>query len=299
MSSSKKKEYALILRTCDAQMQSHEGFIWPKSGKVSAPDWKPTKVCGNGLHGFLNGEGDGSLANWNHDDVWLVARVEKSTIIHLDGKVKFPSAKVLLAGTREEATGYLREHGCMGAIVGGTAIAGDKGKATAGYKGMAIAGDNGKATTGYGGTAIAGDKGTATAGNGGTATAGDWGTATAGNGGTAIAGVKGTATAGDKGTAIAGYGGTATAGYGGTATAGYRGTAIAGYGGTAIAGYRGTATAGYGGTATAGDKGIINIHWWDGKRYRVATFYVGEDDIQPNTPYRTEAGKAVKAGVKA
>ena len=72
MSSSKKKEYALILRTCDAQMQSHEGFIWPKSGKVSAPDWKPTKACGNGLHGFLNGEGDGPLANWNHDAVWLV-----------------------------------------------------------------------------------------------------------------------------------------------------------------------------------------------------------------------------------
>ena len=289
MSSSKKKEYALILRTCDAQMQSHEGFIWPKSGKVSAPDWKPTKACGIGLHGFLNGEGDGSLANWNHDDVWLVARVEKSTIIDLDGKVKFPSAEVLLAGTREEATGYLREHGCMGAIVGSTATTGDRGTATAGDWGTATTGDRGTATAGDWGTATTGDRGTATAGKWGTATAGKWGTAIAGDWATAIAGKSGTATTGDRGTATAGYGGTATAGDRGTAIAGDRGTATAGYRGTATAGDWGTATAGYKGMATAGDKGVINIHWWDGKRYRVATFYVGEDDIQPNTPYRTEA----------
>jgi len=41
--------------------------------------------------------------------------------------------------------------------------------------------------------------GTATAGDGGTATAGDGGTATAGNEGTATAGDEGTATAGDGG----------------------------------------------------------------------------------------------------
>ena len=65
-------------------------------------------------------------------------------------------------------------------------------------------------------------------------------------------------------------------------------------GGTATAGDAGTATAGYEGTATAGYRGILNIRWWDGKRYRIATFYVGEDGIEPNIPYCCEDGKAVK-----
>ena len=58
------------------------------------------------------------------------------------------------------------------------------------------------------------------------------------------------------------------------------------------------AVSGYAGTATAGDDGILNIRWWDGKRRRVATFYVGEDGIEPNIGYGAdERGKAVrKAG---
>jgi hypothetical protein len=152
-----------------------------------------------------------------------------------------------------------------------------------------------QAVSGYAGTATAGDDGTATAGYAGTATAGDDGTATAGARGTATAGARGTATAGDDGTATAGYAGTATAGDDGTATAGARGTATAGARGTATAGDDGTATAGDDGTATAGDDGILNIRWWDGKRYRIATFYVGENGIEPNVPYGVnDKGQPVK-----
>ena len=87
----------------------------------------------------------------------------------------------------------------------------------------------------------------------------------------------------------------ATAGYAGTATAGDDGTATAGDDGTATAGARGTATAGDDGTATAGDAGTLNIRWWDGKRYRIATFYVGESGIEPNTPYGVDkSGKPVR-----
>jgi len=92
---------------------------------------------------------------------------------------------------------------------------------------------------------------------------------------------------GDSATAAAGDGGTATAGDGGTATAGYRGTATAGDGGTA--------TAGDCGTATAGDGGILNIRWWDGSRYRLGVFYVGENGVEANTKYRCDNGKLVKA----
>jgi hypothetical protein len=125
----KSAERVLILRTCDADLKSYGGFQWPKSGRVEAPDWKPTQVCGNGLHGFLKGEGDRSLASFDPDAVWIAAWVEASLLINLDGKVKFPWAEVAVAGTREEAIQFLRDNGCTGAIVGGTATAGDGGTA--------------------------------------------------------------------------------------------------------------------------------------------------------------------------
>ena len=99
-------------------------------------------------------------------------------------------------------------------------------------------------------------------------------------------------------TVSAGNGGTARAGYRGTAQAGDRGTAQAGNGGTAQAGDWGTAQAGDKGTAQAGDGGIITIRWHDGTRYRIATGYVGENGIKPNTPYRCEGGSFVEQGEK-
>ncbi|HCT4760005.1 TPA: hypothetical protein OTY34_004597, partial [Pseudomonas aeruginosa] len=83
-----------------------------------------------------------------------------------------------------------------------------------------------------------------------------------------------------------------TAGYRGTATAGDEGTATAGNWGTATAGDRGTATAGDEGTATAGEKGEIRIRYWDEKanRYRTVIGYIGEDGLEPNVPYKLNAG---------
>jgi hypothetical protein len=179
-------------------MTSHGGFKWPESGPIECSDWSPEPECGHGLHGLLRGEGDGTLLNWDLDAKWLVVEVHTDTAVDIGGKVKFPRGVVVHCGDRLSATNFLYEHGCQGAVVGGTA----------------------------------------TAGHNGTATAGDYGTATAG--------------------------------------------------------YRGTATAGHNGTATAGDGGILNIRWWDGNRYRLAVFYVGEDGIEPNVAYRCENGKAVK-----
>jgi len=131
------------------------------------------------LHGFLWGEGDGSLACWDADARWLVLLVQANDVRDLRGKVKFPRAEVVYCGDRLGATGYLAANGGHGrAIIGGTA--------TAGYSGTATAGDRGTATAGDRGTATAGDRGTATAGYRGTATAGDSGTATAGDSGTLV-----------------------------------------------------------------------------------------------------------------
>ncbi len=30
----------LVLRTCDKNLKSHNGFQWPESGEVSTPDWR-------------------------------------------------------------------------------------------------------------------------------------------------------------------------------------------------------------------------------------------------------------------
>jgi hypothetical protein len=187
----------LILRTCNANMTSHGGFQWPRSGHVAAPDWNPAPECGNGLHGFLRGEGDGDLADWSSDAVWLVAEVE--TYVDLKGKVKFPAANVIFAGGRLEATAIVKARYPDAAVVGANVAVEDRRVAVVGFRGTA--------TAGYGGTATAGDEGTATAGYGGAATAGYGGTATAGNWGTATAGDSGTATAGVCGTAMAGEGG--------------------------------------------------------------------------------------------
>jgi hypothetical protein len=224
-----------------------------------------------GLHGFLRGEGDGSLAEWGSNAMWLVAEVE--TFVDLGGKVKFPNAEVIFVGTRLETTALVKARYPDAAVIGAN-VAVEEGRV---------------AVVGYRGTATAGDHGTATAGDHGTATAGYCGTATAGNYGTATAGHYGTATAGYCGTATAGNYGTATAGNCGTATAGDHGTATAGDHGTATAGYCGTATAGYHGTATAGDGGMLQIYHYDcNHRWRLAVAYVGEKNIKPNVKYRLD-----------
>ena len=262
------KEPAYILRTCDAEMRSWEGFQWPESGPVEAPDWEPTDECGNGLHGLLWGEGDGSLLDWKVDARWIVARVEE--YIDLGDKVKFPRAEVVFVGDRKAATDKIIELGAKGPVVGAIVCAGDHGIARAGYMGTASAGDLGTASAGYKGTARAGDHGTASAGDGGTASVGRWGSASAGDYGTASVGRCGTASAGDGGTASAGdYG-------------------------TASVGRWGAARVGDGGTASAGEEGTITIKWHDGNRIRIAVGYVGEGGIEPNTLYRVRNGKFVK-----
>ena len=178
----KTAETVLVLRTCSADMTSYGGFKWPKRGPVSAPDWIDNYECGNGLHGWLWGEGKGSLGQADVPDAkWLVVRVLASEIRHGNGDLfgicKYPRGYVLHCGDRKSATDYIMRHGASGkAVIGGTVTAGDYGTATAGYCGTATAGDYGAAKAGNYGTAKSGDYGTATVGNCGSATAGHGGT---------------------------------------------------------------------------------------------------------------------------
>ena len=197
---------AYMLKTVNEDMTAYHDFKWPKRGKVEAPDWDPEPICGGGLHGLLDGEGDGTLLNWSSKAKWLVVKIDQDEAIEIAGKVKVPRGSVVHCGNQVSATQYLQKRGLTGAIVGAMVVRGDRG----------------------------------------------------------------------------------------TATAGYSGTATAGYSGTATAGDSGTATAGYSGIATAGGGGTISLKWWDGRRSRIEVFYVGEEGIRLNTPYRCIDGKAVE-----
>ena len=263
-----------LLKTVAADGAAYGDFVWPLEvgAEVTAPDWSDAPKCGGGLHGLLDGRGDGALLDWSPDAVWLVAEVPADAhLVDLDGKVKVDWCVVAHVGDQVSATGFLADQGVVDGVVGAHVVAGHHGTATAGNHGTATAGYGGTATAGNHGTATAGYRGVATAGNRGTATAGDYGTATAGNGGTATAGNHGSATAGDCGTATAGNDGTATAGYGGTATAGYCGT------------------------ATAGNYGTVILAWWD-SQLRRRRWVVGEVGIgiKADTPYRCEDGRLVE-----
>ena len=147
-----KKGHVLVLRTNNKDNKSNEGtFQYPTKGVVEAPDWKPIQECGDGLHGAMMGCGDGELFNWRDDALWMVLSVEESSIIDLDGKVKFPKAEVVYVGDRKTATDIVASvYGHIG-IIGATVTVGDKE--------MATAGDKGTATAGFEGTATAGDNG--------------------------------------------------------------------------------------------------------------------------------------------
>lgn len=103
-------EWALILRTCDANRLAHGGFEWPESGPVECSDWRATVACGNGLHGLLWGEGDGGLVNWAKSAKWLVVLVKRADVIEIDAqKCKFPRGEVVFCGDRFGAVTYMQD----------------------------------------------------------------------------------------------------------------------------------------------------------------------------------------------
>jgi hypothetical protein len=134
-----------MLRCCDADMSSRNGFKWPESGPVEAPDWKPRAECGNGLHGWLMGVGDIDASTyWQDADAkWLVCAVWSADVVDLDAKVKAPRAWVVFCGDAKKAGAEMVRLGAAGPVIHGTATAGYGGTATAGIRGTATAGEDG------------------------------------------------------------------------------------------------------------------------------------------------------------
>jgi len=255
------KETVLVLRTCNNDLTSYGGFQWKESGIVEAPDFIKNNECGNGLHGFLWGEGDGDLANWMLDAKWLVVKVNKEDIVYFEcnDKVKFPKCKVVFCGNRKDATDYIIQNGAKGKnVIGACVSSGHRGIASSAYFGHSTSLSFGHSISERNGTSISEDFGHSTSEDYGTAISGECGTSISGDYGTSISGICGYSISGDYGTSISKN--------------------------------RGTSQTGFYGIATSEEHGILIIHWWDtiNLKRKISIAYVGENGIKPNTPYKLD-----------
>jgi hypothetical protein len=182
-----------IIRTCNSDFTSHNGFRWPALGEVVCPDFDAAKECGAGLFGFLNGCGKGWLAAWSGKPQWLLVAVPSDTIIDLGDKVKFPRGEVIFSSQDRLAViaelearkslslnlpvvGAKRISLKLGAILTtgdyGLTTTGDYGTSKSGYCGVSFSGDFG--------TSISGSLGSSISGRGGKSVTQNWGKSKAG-----------------------------------------------------------------------------------------------------------------------
>lgn len=183
------RETVLVLRTCAAGRVSHNGFVWPESGYVEAPDWQPTAACGNGLHGWLRGEGDGTLGYFGLGALGLVVETYADHIIDLNGKVKFPYGWVVYCGQFHEAARIVAERYPDARVVFAALTGGNESRLTGGNNSKLIGGVGSMLTGGHhstltGGdysTLIGGDYSRLTGGHYSTLIGGDYSTLTGGN----------------------------------------------------------------------------------------------------------------------
>jgi hypothetical protein len=254
------KQTALVLRCCKFDMSSKNGFVWPGVGGVAtAQDWIDNNECGNGLHGWLYGQGDHRTSDYFSmvDAKWLVVKVALADVRILGGKCKFPSGEVVFVGSRSEAAKYIIENEPQTANV---AVIGAV--LECGYNGVVQGGALSVLTGGNYATMTGGDSATMIGGYSATMTGGDGATMTGGDSATMIGDDSATMTGGNYAKMIGGN---------------YA---------TMIGGYSATMTGGNYAKMTGGDGASMCFQYCDGKRSRTVIAYVGEDGIEPNVAYQ-------------
>ena len=173
----------LVLRTCNENHASYNGFRWPEVGPVACDDWLPSAKCGNGLHGLLWGEGDATLLDWSPKAIWKVVAVEDAEMVSLGGKVKFPRGVVLFSGSRFDATSFLAANGGAGRAIAGVYLTGGHGSVLTGGHGSVLTGGRGSTLTGGCDSVLTGGRGsTLTGGHGSVLTGADYSVLTGGCG---------------------------------------------------------------------------------------------------------------------
>jgi len=275
--------HTYILRTCNADMTAHGGFVWPSSGPVEAPDWDPTPRCGGGLHGLLCGEGDACLLDdYNHNAKWLVVKVPASEIVDLGGKVKFRRGVVIYAGDRDTAVSMIQELCPKARAVAYSINAGGNDSTNTGGDYSTNTGGRMSANTG-------GDFSTNAGGSGSHNTGGDWSCNTGGDSSINTGGNWSTNTGSRLSTNTGGDGSTNAGGYGSRNTGGDHSTNTGGRLSTNNGGNYSHNTGGVESRARGGDGSVLSIQYIDSdNRRRMAVAYVGENGIKPDTWYEVD-----------
>jgi hypothetical protein len=149
MTTTSDTDTVLVMRCCAPDGSSRNGFRWPRSGPVEAPDWRDDSECGGGLHGWLWGEGDPSVGErTGHDDLWLIVEVRADAVRNLGGKVKFPRGVVVAAGNRAEITTEMARRAPGRRVLWVTLTGGDRSTLTGGYRSTLTGGDDSTLTGG-------------------------------------------------------------------------------------------------------------------------------------------------------
>jgi hypothetical protein len=304
----------LFLRTCNSDGTSYGGFKWNLEigGITEAPDWNPELECGGGLHGLLHGKGDGENLDHSKDSLWMACEA-LGPIVDLENKIKTSKAKTLFVGDLKGATDFLIGAGCNPSeVVGAFITGGDSSKIIGADWSTLTGGDDSIITGGRWSTLTGGRWSTVTGGDNSIITGGNWSTLTGGNYSSVTGGEYSTLTGGNWSTLKGGHWSTVTDGNyssvtGGdysNVTGGKYSTVTGGNGSIVTGGYHSTVTGGDGSTVTGGeystvtggDGSILSLKWFDGKRTRIVTAYVGEDGIEPNVAYKLDDnGKFVRA----
>ena len=126
------------IRSVRGDMTSHNGFKWPESGEVTAPDWNDRAECGGGLH-FLR-QGDNLPGTWyaECDGGKILVISTDCAVVNIGGKAKCERCRVEYCGDMIGACAFLASLEIGSGWYRGTATAGDDGTATAGDGGTVL-----------------------------------------------------------------------------------------------------------------------------------------------------------------
>ena len=90
----------LVLRMCKSDGSSSNGFFYGKTGdRVTCPDWRSQPVCGYGLHGLKEGNGDWLLLD---GEDWLIIDADDQIVDIDECKCKFNTGIILFRGTQKQ-----------------------------------------------------------------------------------------------------------------------------------------------------------------------------------------------------